>query len=321
MALILVALVAARSRGGQHGIPAWREVPGFHRGPPGGRTRPDPFFSPVDYRRYTDDAQVPRPRPAQRIVAASILSAEVLLAIGERERLVGVHELVADPRYSSVGAQAKGLTHVGAEPESMLAVRPDLVFTDAFTRAETQQLLEYGGATVVRTHPFADFDDVADNLRLVGWAVDRAAAAEALVQEMGRRLAAVRAAARECRGWRVMNLNGALDTCGRGSLVDAVIAATGATNVAAAHGVGPYRKLDVESVLAWRPDALVLALAPGETATPPEWLRQVPGLELLPCVQQRRFVYVPAALLGSTSQHVVGAAEVIQAQLKAWGRS
>lgn len=83
-------------------------------------------------------------RPAnapQRIVAASLLATEVLLEILPRERLAGVHVLAADPRFSLVAGDVQGLPLVGADAEQLLAVRPDLVLCDAYTRPETLALL------------------------------------------------------------------------------------------------------------------------------------------------------------------------------------
>jgi ABC-type Fe3+-hydroxamate transport system substrate-binding protein len=120
-------------------------------------------------------------------------------------------------------------------------------------------------------------------------------------------------------GWRVMSLDGGLNTYGKGSLLDAEIAATGASNLAAARGVGPYRKLDLEAVLSWRPDALLVGVLPGEEAAERQRMLQQPGLQLLPCVQQGRVLFVPSALLVSTSQYAVEAVACIQQQLLAWG--
>jgi iron complex transport system substrate-binding protein len=217
-----------------------------------------------------------------------------------------------------VADAAKAVRQVGAEPEQVLAAHPDLVITDEFTKAETQQLLERAGVAVRRTHPIHSFRDVADNIRMIGY-VTGFPEAEDVIHQMHGRIYALKANAAAVGDWRVMTLDGALDTYGVRSLVDDVIRVTGATNVAAEHGVGPYRKLDVESVLAWRPDAIIVSGDPATTEVP-EWLRQTPGLSLLPCVQKKHIVYVPGALLGSTSHHVVGAAEMIQAQLRRWGK-
>ncbi|HEX5054630.1 MAG TPA: ABC transporter substrate-binding protein [Planctomycetota bacterium] len=258
-------------------------------------------------------------RPPQRIVAASILATEVLLEIAPRERIVGVHSLAADPRYSLVVDQVHDLPLLGAEPEQLLAVRPDLVITDAFTRPETQTLLEVAGVPMLRTIAPASLADVATNIRSIGRVCHLDAAANELVHRMERGMAAVQAGADGLGVWHVCSLDGALHTYGRGSLVDAMLAGAGVHNLAAERGAGPFRKLDAETVLAWCPDAVLIAATPGEEERERAWLLDYPGLRLLPCVTRDRLLFVPGPLLGTTSHRIVDAAAFVQAALRAWG--
>ena len=259
-------------------------------------------------------------RSPQRIVAASVLATEVLLEIAPRECLAGVHELAADPRYSLVADRIDGLALVGAAPEQLLAARPDLVIVDAFTRSETRALLRSADVPVVSTLAASDFAGIAENLRRIGSICHLEAPAEQLVQRMRTELAGVRAAAAEFADWKICSLDGALHTYGQGSLFDAVVVATGARNLAAAHGVGPYRKLDIETVLAWRPDAIVIGARADGEAGDRRWLEQYPGLSLLPCVARGRLLFVPGPLLGTTSHHLVDTARFVQDGLRKWGR-
>lgn len=268
--------------------------------------------------RALDDMVVDR-QPA-RVVAASVLSAEVLLEIAPRERVAAVLGLATDARYSECAAAAATVPTTGADPEQLIAQRPDLVIVDEFSRAEVPLLLRAAGIAVVRTSPASDYDGVADNVRRIGWAIGCDAAAEQLAASMAARLAALAAAAAAVADWRVMNLNGDLDTYGAHSLLDAAVRAAGARHLPAERGVGGYQKLDVETVLAWRPDALIIGVEPGADEAFATWLRQHPGLGLLPCVQRGRILYMPNSLLGATSHHAVGIAERIQLQLRAWGR-
>lgn len=258
--------------------------------------------------------------PPQRVVLGSVLAAESLLDVLPRERIAGVHAFAADPRYSLVAAAADALPLVGAEPERLLAVEPDLVLVDAFTRPETLALLDAAGVPVVRACDPHGFGDVEANLRLLGRATHLDSEVEGIVQSMRRELEAIEQAGGQLAGWRLLGLDGALHSYGRGSLFDAIASAAGARNVASERGVGEFLKLDVEVVLAWSPDAIVIAAQPGEADEVPEWLRQYPGLELLPCVQRRRLVKVPAPLLTTTSHRLVEAARFVQRQLLAWGR-
>ncbi|MGB3967498.1 MAG: ABC transporter substrate-binding protein [Planctomycetota bacterium] len=258
--------------------------------------------------------------PPQRIVAASVFATEVLLAITPRERIAGVHRFAADPEYSLVVTEAAGLTLLGAEPEQLLAARPDLVVCDPFTRPETVALLGGAGVPVVTTANAASFDDVAANVRQVGSLCHLEGPAAALAAAMQKRLAEIAAKRQEVAGWRVMCIDGALNTHGRPSLFDALVTAAGASNLAGERGVSSYRRLDVETLLAWRPDALVVAEDEDGTGAAPAWLQQYPGVELLPCVRGNRIVRIPARLLGTTSHHLVEAAARLQQQLRKWGR-
>lgn len=259
-------------------------------------------------------------QPPQRIVAGSILATEVLLEIAPRQRLAAVHELAADPHFSLVADTVGDLPLCGATPERLLAARPDLVIVDAFTRAETLALLRGAGVPVVRTGDPANFADIAANVRRIGRVCHLEAEAEALVARMERDLESVRTAAPEFADWRVLCLDGALHSYGAGSLPDAVLTTAGARDLAAEQGVGAFRRLDAESVLAWRPDAIVVTVPADAARSPGEWLRQHPGLRLLPCVQQDRIVAIPGPLLSTTSHLLVGAAQHLQATLRRWGR-
>lgn len=255
------------------------------------------------------------PTAPSRVVAASVFSAEVLLELLPASRLAGVHFLAADARYSRVADKAKATQLLGASPEQLIAARPDLVVIDEFTLADTAILLRSFGIPVVRTRPVASFDDVAANIRLLGFATGADKEAEALCERMFARREAIREAGKSLGAWRVMNCNGALDTYGARSLLDDAVRIAGASHLPADHGVGGYCKLDVETVLGWRPDALLVSVGDNDDAA---WVGQHPGLRLLPCVQRGRIARIPASLLSSTSHHAIEVAALLQQTLVAW---
>jgi iron complex transport system substrate-binding protein len=248
-----------------------------------------------------------------------VSTAEVLLDLAP-DRLAAVHWLAADGRFSMAATLAAGRASTDGTPESVLASRPDLVFIDPFTRAETQVLLQHVGVPVLRTGNCSSLDDVRDNLRCIGYGMGLDAGVERLVQQMDARLEAVRAKAQDRAGWRLLSLDGALHSYGRGSLFDDLVRTVGAVNLAALHGVGPFRRLAAEEVLSWRPDAIVVGAAPEALDAELIRMRQDPALRLLPCVQAGRVACIPPALLASTSHHVAGAAEAIAHAVDGWGR-
>ncbi|MBL8748855.1 MAG: ABC transporter substrate-binding protein [Planctomycetes bacterium] len=259
--------------------------------------------------------------PPKRIIAASIFATEVLLDIAPRERIAAVHFLAAEPRYSLVADRVRGLALVGADPEQLIAGAPDLVVVDAYTRPETVALLHWAGVPVLQPAEPRDFAGIAANIRALGRACHLEAEAEVLVARMDERLAALADRAADAGEWHVCSLDGDLHTYGRGSLADAMLRAAGAKNLAAERGAGPYRRLTVETILAWRPDGLLVAGERRPDGGPPAWLGQVPGLDLLDCSRRDRFLFVPGAMLVTTSHRLVDTAELVQDQLRRWGRS
>jgi iron complex transport system substrate-binding protein len=258
--------------------------------------------------------------PPKRIVAGSVLAAEVLLAIAPRERLAAVVETAVDPRWSTASALAEGVLRVGAEPEQLLSAHPDLVICDAFTRPETLALLGEAGVPVIVTDNPTSFDGIAANIRRIGAVCHLEAPAERLVAAMQEGLRALAARAAEVAAFGVICLDGQLHTHGRTSLFDAMVTAAGARNLAAEYGVAAFRRLDVETVLSWRPDVIVVGARDDAGEVVPTWLAAYPGINRLPCVRGSRVVGIPSPLLASTSHQLVEAAHRLQQQLLAWGR-
>jgi len=269
----------------------------------------------ADRHAWQADGWRPEGAP-QRVVAGSVLAAESLLGVIPAGRLAGAHVFAADPDYSLVTELVGGVSLVGATPEQLLSVDPDLVLVDAYTRAETLALLGAAGVPVVRTRDPKGFKDIAANLRMIARVTHLEVELEVVIDEMVQRLHEVTKRGQAFGSWRLLSLDGALHTYGAGSLFDAVVRASGAVNVASERGVGAFRKLDIEEVLAWRPDVIVLSGQPGQAA--PNWIHQFPGLGLLPCVQQQRLLFVPGPLLSTTSHHLVAAAALVQRQLQGW---
>lgn len=271
--------------------------------------------------QFAWDAPDWRPaEPAQRIVAGSVLALESLLEVMPPERFAAVHTIAADPRYSLVADLAAGLQQVGATPEQLLSVRPDLVLVDAYTQAETLSLLSAAKVPVIRTVDPRTFADIDANLRTLGRVTHLEGAVEEIIARTHEQLVGIRKQADQLPTWRLLSLDGAMHTLGTNSLLDLIVKTAGARNVASENGVGAFRKLDIEEVLAWQPDAIVLSGSPPEDGGLPKWMEQCPGLPLLSCLKKGRIVYVPGRMLTTTSHRIVDSVEYVQQKLMQWGK-
>ncbi len=190
------------------------------------------------------------PSFAQRNVVSLNLCTDQLLVLLAPERVAALEPLARDPALSFVAAQAARLPTVRADAEAVLALRPDLVLAGRYGAQGTVALLRTRGVRVVQIEEAEDFAAVAAQVTQVAGLLGVAARGQALVAEMGRRLASAhkragRAVLWEAGGW----------TAGPGSFGDAVLRAAGLANA------GTGGRIGLEALLAARPDLLVTEAA------------------------------------------------------------
>ena len=253
-----------------------------------------------------------------RIVSQALASDEMLFPMVAPERLVGLSALSRDPKYSNVVAEATRHPAPSIESaEDIVRLRPDLIFVTTYSRAETVQVLEATGAPVYRLANFDDLDGVMSNLRRIGAAVGEEAAAERMVADMQRRLAAVAARRAGRPPLRVLAFSGGF-TAGRGTSFDDIVRRAGGINEAAAHGIDKFPKLSEEQVLAWNPDVLVAGALPGEADGVRRRLLTGAGVGQTTAARRNQIVVLEMRLLLAVSPHVVDAVEQLADSLDAF---
>ena len=271
-------------------------------------------------RTVTDGAgrSVHLPARPTRIVSQSLARDEMLFPMVAPERLVGLSSLSRDATYSNVVVEARRHPAPSIESaEDIVRLRPDLIFVTTYSRAEVVTVLESTGAPVYRLANFDDLDGVITNLRRIGAAVGEEAAAERMVAEMQRRLAAVAARRAGRPPLRVLSFSGGF-TAGRGTSFDDIVRRAGAVNEAAARGIDKFPRLSEEQVLAWNPDVLVAGALPGEADRVRQRLLDGPGLAQTTAARRGQIVIMDARLLLAVSPHVVDAVEQLADSLNAF---
>ena len=72
--------------------------------------------------------------PPQRIASGTLFTDVVLSAICDKNRLVAMHQVSKNPLFSPIAElSSKFGYHLTSDPETILAVQPDLVFLASFT--------------------------------------------------------------------------------------------------------------------------------------------------------------------------------------------
>lgn len=253
-----------------------------------------------------------------RIVSQSLASDEMLFPMVPPERLVGLSSLSRDPKYSNVVSEATKHPAPSIESaEDIVRLKPDLIFVTTYSRAEVVSVLESTGAPVYRLANFDDLDGVVTNLRRIGAAVGEEAAAERMVGEMQRRLAAIAARRAGRPLMRVLSYSGGF-SAGRGTTFDDIVRRANAVNEAAARGIDKFPRLSEEQVLAWNPDVLVAGALPGEKEQVRQRLLNGPGIGQTTAARRGQIVVIDTRLLLAVSPHVVDAVEQLADSLDAF---
>jgi iron complex transport system substrate-binding protein len=207
--------------------------------------------------------------PPRRIVSLVLGADEILTAIVEPERLVAVSRFADSPELSTCADRVPpGAARIrGLDPESIIALQPDMVFVAGYTLESAVRILVGTGTAVVRFGEHRSFEDVARNVRVAAAAVGAESRAEALLRGMRARLDRVDARVRGRPTPRVLYYSPVGYTSGMGTLIDDKITRAGGRNVVSEAGLSGPRHLSVDLLVALDPEVIVVPRwAPGDAA-------------------------------------------------------
>lgn len=282
--------------------------------------------APLDHR-----AKVPFPREItdssgakliikekpQRIFPQTLGTAEILLAICDPQRIVALHTIVDDAKYSPVIEEAKQVKgRASSDAEQILQLKPDLIFISSYSKAEFVDLLKAANAPIFR---FADFDrieDIKTNIRTVGYAIGEDEKAERLVAQMERDIENIKA--RIPKGGpqpRVMSFGLSGDTAGSKTLFDDILKTLGAINVSAQNGIVGYTNVSREQLTKWNPDLIVTGADKNAIEEKRRALLNDPAVATTNAGKNKRIIVIPNQFYLSVTHHQIKAIEQLAQEL------
>jgi len=248
--------------------------------------------------------------PPRRIVSLTPHITELLYAVGAGERLVAAVD------YSDYPDAAKTLPRIGnaerIDHERLLQVQPDLIIAwGSGTPARELDSLRHLGIPMYLSEP-RRLEAIGAQLREFGEIAGTTAQAEVAAKDYEHRLAELRAryAANPRRTVFYQLAQQPLLTVNRDHLINDVLTLCG--------GVNPFANLpaltprvDIEAVLAARPEAVVFALYPGESVTAVEKFWRGYGLPAT-----TRYIGIPGDYIHRATPRVLEGVERICAGLR-----
>lgn len=198
--------------------------------------------------------------PPRRIVSLNLCADQQLLALADDAQIAGLTRLSRDPAMSAGAARAARLPVIDASAEDLLAIRPDLVLSDAGFPAPALAALPTVPFRTLGLGWVSRYDDIVAQLRQVGDAVGHRDRAEALVARMDAALARIDRTAGRGRVAADYQRRGFLT--GSGTLVDELMGRVGLVNLATRLGKPALSQLALEEMVAARPDLLIRSESP-----------------------------------------------------------
>ena len=219
----------------------------------------------------------PPPARPRRIVSLAPSLTDVVVALGQARRLVGVTRFDTAPEVASL-PRVGGF--VDPSVEAVVGLRPDLVLwlTDGSALAPVKRIAALG--VPVLALPIVDVADVIATARAVAKAVGDPAAGDRLVAQLEGAIARARARAASLPRKRVLLVVGRepLVVAGPGSYPHELLDIVGATNVVG--GAVAWPVFPVERAAALDPDVVV------DAAVREHGSGQGAGLDAIPAVRR-----------------------------------
>ena len=209
-------------------------------------------------------------QPAERIVSLAASNTEILFAIGAGESIVG-REDTADFPAEALEIPSIGSLFGDINTEAIVALAPDLALAAGTISPEQVQAIEDVGIPVYFLANPMTFDELYDNLELVGTLTGREEAASALAEELKMRVDSTLAAIAGSEPVKVFYEVDGTDpnspwTTGIGTFQDVLIGLAGGENIAA--DIQGWGQMNLEELVARDPQVIIYGEGPWVPTTP-----------------------------------------------------
>lgn len=245
--------------------------------------------------------------PPQRIMSVGLAMDNILLAVTDPARVVGVTSLATDPQWSYVvDAVRPHMTLVEQlNAEQVLALVPDIVLVAVWNDPDVvHQLRDLG----INLYTFAAFDTVADALDNINRIADITGddeRAQQLIDDFYRRYGQVAFRIAGVERPRVLSWDDWNATAGPGMSIHDIIELAGGVNVAAEHGITGWHTIDAEAVIQMNPDVIVTP----SSAAFAEQIKNDPVLQTVNAVRNGRVYHI--AHMEALNHHFIEAIETL----------
>lgn len=261
---------------------------------------------------------------ALRIASGSIASDEILwelLSRAERSNeLVAVSSLWGQKPYSRFENNSlpeSVQSRVGDNLESIIQLKPDIVFLASYNRPELVFQLKKSGIKVISQDRFGSLEDIYRNIIEIGEATKTQLQARELVAQMKQSIKQINQwHKKHTPGTTYINYSSFGSFMGKNTSFHAIVESLAGQNLSAQQGIVGWAKLSDERLVGLNPDFIITSYSEASAKKAIlEQLRNTPWKHL-DAVKKGRILFVDEKNLLAVSQHIVEAIDDIHQQVK-----
>jgi iron complex transport system substrate-binding protein len=198
----------------------------------------------------------------ERVTTLAPSAAQTMWEIGGREQVVGASQFASylEGADSRTNVSASGF---GVNVEKVVSTEPDLVLAPNTIGNETVTKLRDAGVTVFRFEAATSIDDIEAKTTLIGQLTGNCEGAATANAWMNQNVEAAQSAVDGAEQPNVVYPLGGGYAAGGDTFINAMITASGGTNVVAEEGLSGYPKLNDEKVVELAPEVVLVTSPQG----------------------------------------------------------
>jgi len=212
------------------------------------------ILSSLTHSQTTQTAQT----TPERIASLNICIDQLLWELVPHERLVSISYLTANPLWSPIAAQVRGIPLNHGLAEEIVPLKPDVILAGEFDAAAAVELLKRLGNRVERLPLPRQLDDINQQILQLGELVGANEKALLMTQKTSKQVAELQAATNNQQLLTAFWYSSNGVVIGDGTLEHELMQLAGLRNLAAERGMHGFNQLDLELLLSAKPQILII---------------------------------------------------------------
>ena len=241
----------------------------------------------------------PKSKPPAAVASSFLAGDEILMELvkDSKVKLVAISSIADDKEYSNIVDLAKEIPHrIGANPESIAKVRPDLVFLASWNRPELHKTLSKLGIKTFTISDFNSIEDIQGNILIMGQVLHLEEKARQMVDSMQRQMPQ-----QKKRNQTFITFDVSQVSLGKKTIFDSLMLRLGLDNTVTETG---WPKLSSESIALKHPDFVITSGETKDQSLAELLIKKTPGWAILEASKSGNILLIPNRLLNSASQFV-----------------